>query len=125
MASRTTRGSPRPAPAQVAKRALEGVFGRHVSAEQIPLLTNVMHWAYGTAWGAVYALIQSSAPGRVLPRGLAFGSGVWAMSYVELVPMGLYKPPWEYSAKELGKDISYHLVYGLGVATAYEAFART
>jgi hypothetical protein len=32
-----------PAPAEVAKRVLEGVFGRQVAPDRIPLLTNVVH----------------------------------------------------------------------------------
>lgn len=109
-----------PAPARVAKRLIEGVFRREVGPDRIGLLTNVAHWGYGTAWGAVYGLLQGTLRANPLAHGLAFGSGVWAMSYVQLVPMGLYKPPWEYPAKSLAKDLSYHLVYGLGVAGAYQ-----
>jgi hypothetical protein len=57
------------------------------------------------------------------PSGLAFGAGVWAMSYVQLVPMDIYEPPSKYSTKELASDLSYHLVYGLAVAVAYEAIS--
>lgn len=109
-----------PAPAQVARRILKGVFRQDVSAERIPLLTNAMHWAYGIAWGGAYGLAQGTVRANPVLSGLAFGTGVWGMSYVQLVPMGLYEPPWEYPAKTLAKDLSYHLVYGLGVATAFE-----
>ncbi|MEX2210351.1 MAG: DUF1440 domain-containing protein [Gaiellaceae bacterium] len=109
-----------PAPAQVARRLLKGVFRQDISVEKIPLLTNVVHWTYGTAWGVVYGLVQGTVRANPVLHGLLFGSGVWAMSYVQLVPMGLYEPPWEYPAKTIAKDVSYHLVYGLGVATAYE-----
>lgn len=109
-----------PAPAQVAKRLIEGVFQREVGPERIPLLTNAAHWAYGTTWGGVYGLLQGTVRANPIVHGLFFGSGVWAMSYVQLVPMGLYQPPWKYPLKSLGKDLSYHLVYGLGVAAAYE-----
>jgi hypothetical protein len=37
------------------------------------------------------------------------------------VPLGIYKPPWKYPPQELGLDLSYHLVYGAGVAAAYAA----
>jgi hypothetical protein len=49
------------APAKVAKRIGEGVFQKQVSPELIPLLTNAMHWGYGTGWGAVYGLAAGSA----------------------------------------------------------------
>ncbi len=45
-----------PAPAKVAKRLLEGVFRRQVPPEKIGLLTNVTHWSYSTACGAVYCV---------------------------------------------------------------------
>lgn len=47
------------------------------------------------------------------------------MSYVELVPMGLSKPPWTYPPKELAMDLSYHLVYGAGTGLAYMALDRS
>lgn len=109
-----------PAPAQVARRILKGVFGQDVSAERIPLLTNAMHWAYGIAWGGAYGLVQGTVRANPVLSGLVFGAGVWGMSYVQLVPMGLYEPPWEYPPRTLAKDLSYHLVYGLGVGAAFE-----
>ena len=113
------------APAKVAKRIGEGVFHKSVSSERIPLLTNAMHWGYGTSWGAVYGLAAGSA--RDAPRhgaGAAFGTVVWLMSYVQLVPMGLYAPPWETPPRELALDLSYHLVYGAGVASAYRLLTQ-
>ncbi len=110
-----------PAPAVVAKRVLESVFRREVSRRRIPLLTNVMHWGYGTGWGLAYGLLQGTVRANPLLLGGVFGAGVWAASYVELVPMGLYEPPWEYPAKTVAKDLSYDLVYGAGTAAAYEA----
>ncbi len=50
-------------PAKVARRISEGVFEQKVSADAIPLLTNAMHWAYGTGWGAVFGLIQGTNRG--------------------------------------------------------------
>lgn len=84
-----------------------------------------MHWGYGTSWGAVYGLIASSArDAPTLGAGAAFGTVVWVMSYVQLVPMGLYAPPWKTPPKELALDLSYHLVYGAGVASAYRLLTR-
>jgi uncharacterized membrane protein YagU involved in acid resistance len=113
-----------PVPAKVGKRVIEGVFHRAVPPERIALLTNVVHWSYGTAWGAVFGLTRGTARRNPLAHGLLFGTGVWAMSYVELVPAGLYKPPWEYPAREVAFDISYHLVYGVAVAASYELLDR-
>jgi Protein of unknown function (DUF1440) len=110
-----------PAPAQVAKRIGEGVFGLEVPSRLIPALTELMHWGYGIAWGGVYGLAnrQASLRGLNARRGAAFGLLVWMMSYVQLVPLGIYKPPWEYPASELRSDAAYHVAYGIGTAAAF------
>lgn len=111
------------APAKVARRISEGVFHHPVSPERIPLLTHGMHWAYGTGWGAAYGMAASTFGRRSLRQGLLFGAGVWSMSYVQLVPMGLYEPPWKYPAKDMAMELGYHLVYGLGVAGGHRVLA--
>lgn len=111
------------APAKVAKRISEGVFDHDVPPERIPLLTHGMHWGYGTGWGAVYGIAQGSLHAPPLRHGLVFGTAVWAMSYVQLVPMGLYQPPWKYAPKDIAMEVGYHLAYGLGVASAYRVLA--
>ena len=108
------------APAKVAKRISEGVFDHDVPAERIPLLTHAMHWGYGTGWGAVYGIVRGSArPVGPLRHGLLFGTAVWAMSYVQLVPMGIYELPWKYAPKEIAMEVGYHLAYGIGVASTF------
>jgi hypothetical protein len=106
------------APAQVARRIGEGVFKHPMSPDLIPLLTNAMHWGYGTGWGTAYAIVTVGRRRSGVLRGAGFGTAVWAMSYAQLVPMGLYEPPWTYEPAELALDLSYHLVYGIGVAAA-------
>lgn len=112
------------APAKAARKTLKGVFGYEVPAEKIGLLTNATHWGYGTGWGALYGLIQDSAEGPALRRGLLFGTAVWATSYLTLVPMGIYQPPWKYQPNELALDLSYHLAYGVGVGEGYALVDR-
>jgi hypothetical protein len=108
-----------PAPAQLAKRVIEGVMQREVPVERISLLTNAVHWGYGIALGGVYGLVESSVRPQPALHGPIFGLGVWAWSYATLVPVGLYEPPWHYKASSIAKDVSYHLAYGSGVAAGY------
>ncbi|MDQ6811203.1 MAG: DUF1440 domain-containing protein [Actinomycetota bacterium] len=82
------------APAKVAKRVGEGVFHKQVSPDLIPALTNAMHWGYGAGWGTMCGIVASSAGKSRLRDGMLFGTFVWIMSYIQLVPMGLYEPPW-------------------------------
>src|SRR5690348_10476358 len=71
-----------PAPAQAAKRILEGVFDLRVPASRIGLLTHTTHWLYGIGWGAVYGLVQESILAPPLRHGLLFGTGLWGASYL-------------------------------------------
>ena len=113
-----------PGPAQVANRAARTLLGRDLPIAAIPLTTNLVHWLYGTALGVPYVLVQRRLAPPGLAGGAAFGLGVWAWSYVQLVPLGIYEPPWRYSPKQLAPDVGYHLVYGLGVASAADALER-
>jgi hypothetical protein len=106
-----------PPPAQVAKKIADAVGqGRRLTREDVPRLTNLVHWLYGVSWGAAYA----ASP----VNGVVFGTGVWAAAYAQLVPLGIYEPPWTYPPEELALDWSYHAVYGLAVAAAYAALER-
>jgi hypothetical protein len=108
-------------PAEVGKRVIRGVFHRRFDEDRTSLLNNVMHWGYGTSWGAAYALTDGLGDVGVVPRGLGFGTGVWGASLIELPAMKLAPPVWEYPPLELALDVSYHLVYGVAVAAAYAA----
>jgi hypothetical protein len=111
-------------PAEVAKRIIRGVFQREVSDEQTETLNNAMHIAYGTGWGALYGLAQGTLDAGVMRHGTTFGAIVWGASLIELPAMKLAPPVWEYPPVEAGLDLSYHLVYGLGVAGAYAVLDR-
>jgi uncharacterized membrane protein YagU involved in acid resistance len=113
-----------PAPAQIGRLAVKGVLRRDVPTKYIPLFTNAVHWGFGTMMGGAYGLLHGALRRRAALDGPAFGLGVWAQSYATLVPLGLYKPPWQYPAKTIAKDISYHLVYGAGTAAGYKLVER-
>jgi uncharacterized membrane protein YagU involved in acid resistance len=115
-----------PPPAQVVKKAADAVGeGRRFTREDVPMLTNAMHWLYGIGWGAAYSAFVRRREPSAVASGLLFGLAVWAAAYLELVPLGIYEPPWEYEPAELAVDGSYHLVYGLAVARAFAALDRS
>ncbi len=111
-------------PAEVAKRIIRGVLQRDVPEDKTGLLNNVMHWGYGTSWGAVYGLVQGTVAGSAFKHGAVFGAGVWSASLVQLPAMKLAPPVWEYPPTELALEVGYHVVYGLGAAAAYAALDR-
>ena len=108
-------------PAEVGKRVIEGVLGREVPEERMETLNNAVHALYGTSWGPVYGILQSSLRPPALRHGVAFAALVWGASRIELPAMGLAPPVWEMPPKTVALDFSYHLVYGLAVAGAYAA----
>ena len=93
-----------PAPAQVAKKAADAVGqGSRFTREDVPLLTNAMHWLYGIGWGAPVRR------GRTRSRAAspsAPASGARLRRYPGL------RGAVEYPKRELALDLSYHLVYG-------------
>jgi hypothetical protein len=108
-----------PAPAQVGRRLFEGLFERRLPPTRVPLVNNVMHWAYGMLNGAQYGIVASSLARPRIRYGLPFGATVWAGDYVILPAAKLYEPIWKYDAKTLGNDLSAHLTYGLATAAAW------
>ena len=42
------------------QRIAAGVFHRPIAADRIPAVINIMHWAYGAGWGAVYGLLTAT-----------------------------------------------------------------
>jgi hypothetical protein len=107
-----------PAPAQVGKRLVEGLFRRELPPRHAALVSNVTHWMFGILGGAQYGLVAGSLSTPRVRYGLPFGAGVWAAGYVVLPAAKLYEPIWKYDRATLAKDLSAHLVYGLSTATA-------
>jgi hypothetical protein len=109
----------------VAKKAADAVGqGGRLTREDVPLLTNALHWLYGIGWGTFYGLGAGDTRPDPAAGGLAFGTGVWVAAYAGLVPLGIYEAPWRVPKRELAIDLSYHFVYGLAVAAAYAALDR-
>jgi hypothetical protein len=108
-----------PATARLAKKVADAIGkGDRVTKEDVPLLTNAMHWTYGTALGVVYAISGRRSRRHPLACGLAFGAAAWSASYAQLVPPGIYELPWRYPVGELALDLGYHVVYGAAAGTA-------
>jgi uncharacterized membrane protein YagU involved in acid resistance len=84
-----------------------------------------MHWATGICGGAQYGVLAGSLKAPRIRYGAPFGAGVWATGYAVLPAAKLYRPIWEYDRKTLAKDLSAHLVYGLGTATAFRVLSAS
>jgi hypothetical protein len=113
-----------PDPGQVAKRVIEGFTQRKLPDSWAWSISTAAHWGYGSLPAALYGILAGSRRNRRPLHGLPFGAAVWAAGYVVLPEAGLYKPIWEYDAKTLAIDLSAHLAYGAGTATAFWLLAK-
>jgi len=110
-----------PAPAKVGKRLVEGLLRRELSPQHVRLMNNLTHWGYGLLAGAPYGLVVESRLSPKVRYGIPFGATVWAAGYAVLPALGVYRPIWDYDLETLGKDLSAHLVFGLGTAAVFRA----
>jgi hypothetical protein len=108
-----------PDPGQVAKRLIEGFTQSKLPDRSAWPISTAAHWAYGSSAAALYGIVAGSRRSRPPLDGLPFGAAVWAAGYVVLPQAGLYKPIWDYDAETLAIDLSAHLAYGVGTATAF------
>ena len=114
-----------PDPGQVGKRVIEGFTQRELPDRWAWLTSTFMHWSYGSAWGALYGIVDGSLRRPHALYGVPFGAAVWATGYVVLPEGGLYKPIWKYDVKTLASDLSAHLAYGAGTGAAFWLLTST
>ncbi len=113
-----------PAPAQVGKRLVEGLFQNELPDRRASLVNNITHRGCGVLGGAPFGLVAGSLPRPRVWYGLPFGATVWGSGYVVLPAANLYRPIWEYDGPTLAKDLGAHLVYGLTTGAVFASLSR-
>lgn len=111
-------------PSTAPARAVEGTLGiepRSDEAEQ--RLSQLTHFAYGTAWGLVRGLIGSAGARTAAANSLHLLL-VWGAALAMLPRMGLAPPVREWSKVELVEDLGMHAVYAWATGAAYEWLER-
>lgn len=102
-------------------QAVEKALGVHPTSEQArERLSTLVHWSYGTGWGAVRGLIGAAGiagPGAAVLHFLL----VWGAELVTLPALGVAPPPWEWGSEELAIDMLHHGVYVTTTSLAYAA----
>ena len=108
------------APAQAAGK----VLGVEPTGEmEEARFSNVVHWGYGTSWGAIRGLIDAIGledPSATAAHFLT----VWSTEQVMLPALGVAPPFWRWGAKEVAIDAFHHLVYACTTGVAYAALDR-
>src|SRR3954471_3879327 len=69
--------------------------------------SNVVHWAYGSAWGVPRALLERAGLGPAAATA-AHGGALWGSEQVMLPALGVAPPLWEWGATEVAIDAGHH-----------------
>ncbi len=108
------------APADAAAKVL-GVQPEGEAAQQ--RFSTLVHWGYGTGWGAARGVIAASGVRGPAATG-AHLAAVWGSELVMLPRLEVAPPVREWGAKELAIDAFHHTVYALATGLAYELLDR-
>jgi hypothetical protein len=81
--------------------------------------SNLVHWGYGTGWGAMRGIIGATGL-QGLPAGALFFAVVWGNELVMLPSLGVAPNPKEWGQAELTIDAAHHIVYATMTSLVYE-----
>ena len=115
-----------PSTVRAAEAAARAMGARLPDRRARTLGGKAIHYGYGVAWGAAFALAARAFPSRPpVATGLAFGALLWVLSDEMLVPLfGFSRLPARYPASSHLKGLAAHLVYGVATEAGWRA-ART
>lgn len=104
------------APAQAASK----VLGVEPAGERgKTLFSTLVHWGYGTGWGAARGVLGASGL-RGAPAAAAHFAMVWGGEQVMLPALGVAPPATRWGVTEVAIDLWHHLVYAAATSAAYE-----
>jgi uncharacterized membrane protein YagU involved in acid resistance len=99
---------------KLASAVSEKLFDYHLSKDEKELAGAAVHYAYGTAMGALYGVAAEFVPQISAGAGLPFGAVFWVVADEVAVPLlGLAEDPAEYPLSTHAYALCSHLVYGL------------
>jgi hypothetical protein len=86
--------------------------------------SNLVHWGYGTGFGAVRGVLRAFglSPRLATPGHFAvlYGSAIYTLPKYEVAP-----PIVEWAPSEIAIDVFHHLVYVTATAAAFEWLSRS
>ena len=99
---------------ETAKAISEGVFGHKLQESEKKPAGAAVHYAFGTATGALYGALAEVSPQVTTAAGLPFGAAFWLIADEISVPLlGLSKGPTEYPLSTHAYALASHFVYGV------------
>lgn len=103
------------APADAAAKVL-GV--RPVDEQSEARFANIVHWGYGTGWGAFHGLLSAAGLSHTKATVAHFAT-VWGSEQVMLPVLDVMPPLTEMGAQEILIDALHHVVYSIATGIAY------
>lgn len=104
------------APAEAAAKVLGVEPAGEQGKEQF---ANIVHWGYGTAWGAVRGLLAEAGLRGAAGCAAHFGL-VWGTALTMLPALGVAPRVSEWGAEEIAVDGLHHAVYAATAGAVYD-----
>src|SRR5262245_53013011 len=109
------------APAEAAKKVLAIEKFQSDAAEA--RFSNLVHWGYGTAWGAVRGLLCAAGLGPAPATGTHLAA-MWGGAQVMLPALDVAPPVTMWGRREIAIDLWHHVVYTAATGLAYDWLDR-
>ena len=109
------------APADAAGKVL-GVQPRDEDGQA--RFSNIVHWSYGTSWGAARGLLHAAGLDGAGATALHFAA-IWGGAQVMLPALDVAPPPWKSPPAEIAIDAFHHAVYAVATSIAFAALERS
>lgn len=108
-------GEPVP-PAVMVSRVVEFLSGNPLLPSKELLATQVFHWTFSIAVGALYGMLAERFPRVTLGRGVVFGLVLCLATHETLLPALGFSIPWgQMPLKEHLSELSTHALFGFCV----------
>jgi len=85
--------------------------------------SNLVHWSYGTGWGSVRGLLESTGLSGT-EATVAHLALVWGSEQVILPALNVSAPVFKYGRKATATDLWHHVVYATATGIAYSYLDR-
>jgi hypothetical protein len=107
-----------------AAKVASGLFGRDL-ATRTRQWGKAVHLAYGSLWGLIYGILQTTRTRRPVLSGASHGLFVWAFGPALLVPaMKLMPAPAKAPRGRSALSLAAHVMYGVTVAALFSRLAQ-
>ncbi len=111
---------------KAASAIARGIFHHDLTSDQKKVAGPVVHYAFGSAAGALYGGFVEFSHDLPLGWGLPFGVAVWLGAHVITVPaLGLSEPVTQADPGTEGGEFAAHLVYGFVVESVRRALRKS